>query len=126
MFVFTGFNTMSGIQTLIFNSATNPDSGGFVPGFQGNGFIASAVIYGVFSIASWLPPSVVAWRGPRFAMFVAGLLYAQYIGQLLYPNTYMLYILGRPSSGWELRLSGRPRATSWPSAVTLRRSAETL
>ena len=34
MFVFTGFNTMSGIQTLIFNSATNPDSGGFVPGFQ--------------------------------------------------------------------------------------------
>merc|ERR1719341_548316 len=92
MFVFTGFNTMSGIQTLIFNSATNKDSGGFVPGFQGNGFIASAVIYGVFSIASWLAPSVVAWRGPRFAMFVAGLLYAQYIGQLLYPNTYMLYI----------------------------------
>ena len=33
--------------------------------FQGNGFIASAVIYGVFSIASWLAPSVVAWKGPR-------------------------------------------------------------
>merc|ERR1711953_1349524 len=77
MFVFTGFNTMSGIQTLIFNSATKEHSGGFVPGFQGNGFIASAVIYGVFSIASWLAPSVVAWKGPRFAMFVAGLLYAQ-------------------------------------------------
>merc|ERR1712004_317999 len=92
MFVFTGFNTMSGIQTLIFNSATKEHSGGFVPGFQGNGFIASAVIYGVFSIASWLAPSVVAWKGPRFAMFVAGLLYAQYIAQLLYPNTYLLYI----------------------------------
>merc|ERR1719411_1436437 len=83
---------MSGIQTLIFNSATNKNSGGFVPGFSGNGFIASAVIYGVFSIASWMAPSVVAWKGPRFAMFVAGLLYAQYIAQLLYPNTYMLYI----------------------------------
>merc|ERR1719220_1320456 len=92
MFVFTGFNTMSGIQTLIFNSATKEHSGGFVPGFQGNGFIASAVIYGVFSIASWLAPSVVAWKGPRFAMFVAGLLYAQYIAQLLYPNTYLLYV----------------------------------
>jgi len=92
MFVFTGFNTMSGIQTLIFNSATKEHSGGFVPGFQGNGFIASAVIYGVFSIASWLAPSIVAWKGPRFAMFVAGLLYAQYIAQLLYPNTYLLYI----------------------------------
>merc|ERR1711994_633872 len=92
MFVFTGFNTMSGIQTLIFNSATKEQSGGLGPGFQGNGFIASAVIYGVFSIASWLAPSVVAWKGPRFAMFVAGLLYAQYIAQLLYPNTYLLYI----------------------------------
>merc|ERR1712223_637618 len=92
MFVFTGFNTMSGIQTLIFNSATKEHSGGFVPGFQGNGFIASAVIYGVFSIASWLAPSVVAWKGPRFAMFVAGLLYGQYIPELLYPNTYLLYI----------------------------------
>lgn len=91
MLVFTGFNTMSGIQTMIFNSATNPDSGGYVPGFQGNGFIASAVIYGVFSIASWLAPSVVAFRGPRFAMVIAGILYAQYIAQLLYPNTYLLY-----------------------------------
>ena len=33
-FLFTGFNTMSGIQTLIFNSATNKNSGGFVPGFS--------------------------------------------------------------------------------------------
>ena len=41
---------------------------------QGNGFIASAVIYGVFSIASWLAPSVVAWRGPRFFSFIFYLL----------------------------------------------------
>ena len=37
---------------------------------QGNGFIASAVIYGVFSIASWLAPSAVSWRGPRWAVLV--------------------------------------------------------
>ena len=37
---------------------------------QGNGFIASAVIYGVFSIASWLAPSVVAWKGPRWRILV--------------------------------------------------------
>merc|ERR1719319_1174058 len=92
MFVFTGFNTMSGIQTLIFNSATTEGSGGFIEGFRGNGFIASAVIYGVFSVASWLAPSVVAWKGPRVAMVGAGVLYAQYIAQLLYPNTYLLYL----------------------------------
>ena len=29
--------------------------------------------------------------GPRFALVVAGVLYAQYIAQLLQPNTYVLY-----------------------------------
>jgi len=92
MFVFTGFNTMSGIQAMIFKSATDKKSGGYVDGFHGDGFISSAVIYAVFSIASWLAPSAVAIKGPRFAMIIAGVLYAQYIAQLLYPNTYLLYI----------------------------------
>ena len=34
MLVFTGYITMSGIQTLIFSSASTPGSGGYVPGFQ--------------------------------------------------------------------------------------------
>ena len=63
MLVFTGFNTMSGIQTLIFKSATTPGSGGFIHGFSGNGFICSAVIYAVFAVASWFSPSVVAFKG---------------------------------------------------------------
>jgi len=91
MFVFTGFNTMSGIQAMIFKSATTKGSGGYVDGFKGDGFISSAVIYAVFSIASWLAPSIVAWKGPRVALVLAGVLYAQYIAQLLYPNTYLLY-----------------------------------
>ena len=65
MMVFTGFNTMSGIQTLIFKSATTPDSGGYIEGFSGNGFICSAVIYAVFSVASWFSPSVVAFKGNK-------------------------------------------------------------
>lgn len=63
MMVFTGFNTMSGIQTLIFKSATTPGSGGYIEGFSGNGFICSAVIYAVFAVASWFSPSVVAFKG---------------------------------------------------------------
>jgi len=91
MLVFTGFNTMSGIQAMIFKSAITPGSGGYVEDFTGDGFISSAVIYAVFSLASWLAPSIVAWKGPRVAMILAGVLYAQYIAQLLYPNTYLLY-----------------------------------
>jgi len=92
MLVFTGFNTMSGIQAMIFKSATNPDSGGYVDGFNGNGFTCSAIIYAVFSVASWLAPSAVAIKGPKVAMIIAGVTYAQYIAQLLWPNTILLYI----------------------------------
>jgi len=92
MMVFTGFNTMSGIQTMIFKSATTPNSGGYIDGFHGDGYICAAVIYAVFSVASWLSPSAVAFKGPKVAMIVAGVMYAQYIAQLLHPNTYFLYV----------------------------------
>ena len=68
---------MNSSQAMIFKSATTEGSGGFVPGFKGDGFISAAVIYAVFSLASWLAPSVVAWRGPRIALFISGILYAQ-------------------------------------------------
>ena len=77
---------------MIFKSATDPDSGGYVDGFNGDGFTCAAIIYAVFSVASWLAPSAVAIRGPKIAMVVAGITYAQYIAQLLWPNTYLLYI----------------------------------
>ena len=35
--VFTGFNTLGGIQTLIFESAKDPTSKGYVEGFDGYG-----------------------------------------------------------------------------------------
>jgi len=92
MFIFTGFNTMTGIQAMIFKSATTEGSGGFVEGFEGNGFISSAIVYAVFSLASWVSPSIIACTGPRLAMFLAGILYIQYIAQLLHPNTYLLYL----------------------------------
>ena len=46
----------------------------------------------MFSISSWICPSVIAYTGPRLAMVLAGFLYIQYLAQLLYPNTYLLYI----------------------------------
>ena len=35
---------------------------------------------------------MIAYTGPRLAMVLAGFLYIQYLAQLLYPNTYLLYI----------------------------------
>ena len=48
---------------MIFKSATTHDSGGYVDGFNGDGFTCAAIIYAVFSVASWLAPSAVAIKG---------------------------------------------------------------
>ena len=48
---------------MIFKSATTPGSGGYIEGFHGDGYICAAVIYAVFSVASWLSPSAVAFKG---------------------------------------------------------------
>ena len=37
--IFTGFNTIGGIQTLIFQSAQNATGAGYVEGFSGNGLV---------------------------------------------------------------------------------------
>jgi len=65
MLIFTGYITMAGIQTIIFASASTPGSGGYVPGFKGNGFTASAVGYTMFALASLLAPTIVGWKGSR-------------------------------------------------------------
>ncbi len=93
MLMFTAFQTMGNIQTTILNSARNPNSTGYVPGFDGVGYTSLAIIYGVFSASNWIAPSVVAVLGPRLTMFVGGLTYASFIAQFFQPNTYALYFL---------------------------------
>ena len=82
---------MGNIQTTILNSAKDKDSGGYVPGFNGDGFTALAIIYAVFSLSNWFAPSVVSVIGPRITMVVGGVIYSLYIAQIIYPNVYLLY-----------------------------------
>jgi len=91
MLTFTAFNTMGNIQTTIMNSAKNQDSKGYVPGFNGDGFIALAVVYASFSLFNWFAPSVVSILGPRITLVVGGVIYSLYIAQIIYPNVYLLY-----------------------------------
>ena len=60
---------------MIFNSATTPNSGGYIEGFNGDGFTAAAVIYAVFSVASWLSPSIVTWKGNQISRSMNVLIY---------------------------------------------------
>jgi len=90
-FTFAGFNTMGGIQTLVFDSAKNPDSGGFVEGYNGNGFWSLAISYLAFTFGNILAPSIVATIGPRATLVVSSLSYVFYILQLLVLNDGLLY-----------------------------------
>ena len=63
MMIFTGSNTMTGVLTLVFKSATTPGSGGYVEGFSGDGYICATINYAVFAAASWTGPSLVALKG---------------------------------------------------------------
>ena len=91
LLVFSGFNTLVGIQHLILNSAKDPASGGYVVGFYGDGFWSLATIFMVQTAANWIAPSVIALVGPRLVMFVSAITYVLFKAQLLVLNTELLY-----------------------------------
>jgi len=86
-FVFTGFNTMSQTQALVYDSFTNQTNGDF----QVKGLVTNGIVYGVFAFASWGAPSVVVAVGPRLSMILAALTYLFNITQYLYLNKYSVY-----------------------------------
>lgn len=63
MLMFTSFQTMGNVQTTILNSASNPDSSGYVPGFTASGYTSLAIIYTMFAALNWIAPSAVALLG---------------------------------------------------------------
>uniref|UniRef100_A0A672YDB3 Major facilitator superfamily domain containing 11 n=1 Tax=Sphaeramia orbicularis TaxID=375764 RepID=A0A672YDB3_9TELE len=54
-------------------------------------FYSLGIIYGVFSFSNLLAPTVVTVIGPKFAMFVSGLLYSGYIAVFIVPVTWAFY-----------------------------------
>jgi len=90
--VFAGFNTMNAIQTLVYESAKDPDSGGYVEGYSGNGLWSLAVIYMAFTFSNVISPSLVALMGPRVTLFVGAWTYVLFTAQLVILQTELLYI----------------------------------
>ena len=91
LLVFSGFNTLAGIQHLILNSAKDQESGGYVEGFYGNGLWSLATIFMVHTVANWIAPSVIAVTGPRLALFLGAAIFGLFKAQLLVLNTELLY-----------------------------------
>ena len=59
MLVFTGFHTLSSIQTLAISGKGDKVVGG------GHGLVNLAIVYVVFGVFSWMSPSLLCLLGPR-------------------------------------------------------------
>jgi len=101
---------MSNVQTVLLESARDPSSSGYVPGFTGSGFVSLATLYASFALCNWAAPSIVAVAGPRITMFLGSLLYALFIGQFWQPNTIILYLCSA--------ILGLGAAILWTAQVT--------
>jgi hypothetical protein len=61
--------------------------------FTGNGYTSLSIIYGCFSIASWVAPSVVSLVFPKWSMMLTATIYVAFIASFLIPTTWLLYLL---------------------------------
>ena len=91
MLIFAGFDTLASVQPIIFDSAKNNASDGYVDGFHGDGYYSLAINYIIFSISNLFALPILSKIGPRPTLILGGLCYALFIAQLFYPNDYLLY-----------------------------------
>ncbi|KAI4822000.1 hypothetical protein KUCAC02_007568 [Chaenocephalus aceratus] len=83
LFIFTAFTTCGNVEVM--KSLQNNT-------FTGSGYHSLGIIYGVFSFANLLAPTVVAVIGPKCTMFLSGLLYSGYIAVFIIPSTWSFYL----------------------------------
>ncbi|XP_022089378.1 UNC93-like protein MFSD11 isoform X1 [Acanthaster planci] len=92
MFVFTAFQTTSGIEETVIESVQQ-DLNSTRSEFEGSGYYSLAIIYGVFAFSNWLAPSVVSLIGPRATMFISAVIYTAFIAIFLSLKVWSLYMM---------------------------------
>ncbi|KAG7260696.1 hypothetical protein CRUP_018994, partial [Coryphaenoides rupestris] len=85
LLIFTAFTTCGNIEQTVIKSLDNNT-------FSGSGYHSLGIIYGVFSFANFLAPSVVAVLGAPITMFISGMLYSCYIAVFIIPTTWSFYL----------------------------------
>jgi len=86
-FVFTGFNTLSQTQNLIYDGAES-----YVDNFNVNGLVTNGIIYGCLGFASWISPSIVVALGSRVAMILAATTYLFYMANFFIMMPWLIYV----------------------------------
>jgi len=88
MLIFTAFQTCQMVEKTVLDSEAKNHNGTEV----GSAYTSLGILYASFSISNWAAPPVVAFIGPKMAMFVGSLLYLLFVVQFLKPMLWALYL----------------------------------
>lgn len=86
--LFFSFQTSVFIQQTVVNSIRlKPEHN-----FKGDGYVSLCITYAVFALANWLAPSVIAWTGVKYGMFLGSTTYVLYSASFINPTTGLFYL----------------------------------
>jgi len=91
VFMLLASRTPISIVKTVLYSATDVSGVGYIPGFNGDGYVANAILYSTFAVSNFLAPWFISIIGPKAAMFVGGFGYTLYSAQMLYLSNWFLY-----------------------------------
>ncbi|XP_062507768.1 UNC93-like protein MFSD11 [Corticium candelabrum] len=86
LFLFTAFQTSTVVEPTVLQQIYGKEKGNTI------GFNSVAIIYAVFTFANWLAPSVVSVLGAKWTLFLCGIPYCLFLGAIIHPFTYTVYI----------------------------------
>ena len=72
-------------------NAQDPESDGYIAGFEGNSFIALSVTYMLAAAGDWFAPSIQALVGLKAAQVTAAMLYTLYVASFYTLSKQILY-----------------------------------
>ena len=66
VFMLLASRTPISIVKTVMYSATDVSGVGYIPGFNGDGYVANAILYSTFAVSNFLAPWVISIIGPKY------------------------------------------------------------
>lgn len=66
VFMLLASRTPISIVKTVLYSATDVSGVGYIPGFNGDGYVANAILYSTFAVSNFLAPWVISIIGPKY------------------------------------------------------------
>ncbi len=76
---------------MIVEGAKDPNSTGYVHGFHGDGYLASAILYAVCFVCDFLTPSAIAFIGLKLSIVTGAVTFSMFLTTFYWLMEELLY-----------------------------------